>query len=98
MRNNNTSKLPCQANCDAPLCPLEYRDKAQWFPDEEICRSRAHLHLHWIKMQRKIKRLLINGKILGDETCYTLPMLQAIKSVRLPKGVRPEDLYRNSGG
>ena len=95
---SNNTKLPCQDNCDAPLCPLECHEMAQWFADEDVCRSRAHWHIHWIKIQRKIKRLLVNGRIPGDETCFTLPMLKAMKSVRRPKGIRPEDLYRNGTG
>jgi len=94
----NPGELPCYANCDAPLCPLEYANNSQWFPDEDICKLRSYKQLSWIRTQRKIKRLLLQGRISGDETCFTVPMLQAVKAVRRPRGMRPEDMYRNVGG
>ena len=95
---NNTAKLPCMETCEAPLCPAAGHDKAQWFPDEAICHAKTTDKPAWIKIQRKIKRRFLKGLIAGDEACFTIPMLQAMKAVRRPKGMRPEDLYRNGTG
>ena len=41
--------------CFAPLCPLDQISLGGvWYPDEEICRSKVHGNLSWIKAQRKI--------------------------------------------
>ena len=43
--------------CIAPLCPLDQDSlNGIWYPDEEICRSRTHGNLPWIRTQRKIAR------------------------------------------
>jgi len=91
---NTTTKLPCMDTCEAPLCPAACHDKAQWFPDEAICHSKTIAKPTWVKTQRKIQRLLIKGRI-DTEVCFTIPMLEGIKAVRHPKGMRPEDLFRN---
>ncbi|MGD0354747.1 MAG: hypothetical protein ABSB31_04810 [Dehalococcoidia bacterium] len=85
---------PSWEGCAAPLCPLEPLTGAQWFPDEDICNTLAYRQTHWIKIQRKIKRLHLKSLIEHDH-CFTLPALQAMKKVRHPKGMLPEDLYKN---
>ena len=43
--------------CNTPLCPLDGSSlNGIWYPDEEICRSRVHGNLPWMKAQRKIAR------------------------------------------
>lgn len=84
--------------CIAPICPADIRSGAQWFPDEDVCKSLAYSQLAWLKTQKKIKRLNSRGGISDAETCFTQPMLQAIKVVRRPKGMRPEDLYKKGNG
>lgn len=56
--------------CSSPLCPLDPVSlKGIWYPDEEICRSRTHADLPWIKGQRKIGRVKARGY-------FTLEMLR----------------------
>ncbi|OPY07444.1 MAG: Endodeoxyribonuclease RusA [Syntrophaceae bacterium PtaB.Bin095] len=44
-------------NCIAPLCPLDRSSlNGIWYPDEEICRSRIHGNLSWMRAQRKIAK------------------------------------------
>lgn len=87
-------ECPSWEGCSAPLCPLEPLTDSQWFPDEDICHSRVITKTSWIKTQRKIQRLFLKGRI-DSETCFTIPALGEIKAVRHPKGIRPEDMYRN---
>ena len=57
-------------NCLAPLCPLDKNSlKGIWYSDEEICRSRTHGNLTWIRAQRKIARVKAGGY-------FTLEMLR----------------------
>jgi len=44
--------------CSAPLCPLDRASLLNgiWYPDEEICRSRAFGNLAWIRQQGKIAK------------------------------------------
>lgn len=89
-------KINCLSweGCAAPLCPLEPLSYAQWFPDEDICKSLIIEKPAWVKTQHKIKCLYLKGK-MDNDCCFNLQMIEAIKSVRHPKGLPPEDLYRN---
>jgi hypothetical protein len=63
-------------DCLAPLCPLDPISlKGVWYIDEEICRSRTHGNLPWIRAQRKIARV----KAVGY---FTLEMLHDIRTAR----------------
>ena len=63
-------------NCLAPLCPLDTNSlKGIWYSDEEICRSRTHGNLTWIRAQRKIARVKASGY-------FTLEMLADIRTAR----------------
>ena len=65
--------------CLAPLCPLDKSSLSGiWYPDEEICRSRSHGNLSWIKSQRKISRAATTGY-------FTLEILNSIRTIR--KGI-----------
>ena len=65
--------------CFAPLCPLDKSSLSGiWYPDEEICRSRSHGNLSWIKAQRKIARAATTGY-------FTLEILNSIRTIR--KGI-----------
>ena len=65
--------------CLAPLCPLDRISlKGVWYPDEEICRSRTHGNLSWIKAQRKITKAATTGY-------FTLEILNSIRTIR--KGI-----------
>jgi len=97
MKTANVSaiKLNCQDNCEAPLCPLDCHEKAQWLPDEAICNSKTVPRPSWVKTQRKIQKLFAKGLIM-DAECFTIPMLQGMK--RVGKGLhgrKPENLYHN---
>ena len=63
-------------NCLAPLCPLDRSSlKGIWYSDEEICRSRTHGNLTWIRAQRKIARVKAEGY-------FTPEMLADIRTAR----------------
>jgi hypothetical protein len=63
-------------DCLAPLCPLDPISlKGVWYSDEEICRSRSHGNLSWIRAQRKIARVKAEGY-------FTLEMLRDIRTAR----------------
>jgi hypothetical protein len=65
--------------CTAPLCPLDQDSlKGIWYPDEEICRSRTHGSLPWIRAQRKIARAEASGY-------FNLVILKSIRTIR--KGI-----------
>ena len=63
-------------DCLAPLCPLDPISlKGVWYSDEEICRSRTHGNLPWIRAQRKVARVRAVGY-------FTLEMLHDICTAR----------------
>jgi len=65
--------------CIAPLCPLDRSSlKGVWYPGEEICRSRTHGNLTWIRAQRKISRAKASGY-------FNLEILNSIRTIR--KGI-----------
>jgi len=64
--------------CIAPLCPLDGSSlNGIWYPDEEICRSRAQGNLSWLKAQKKIA-----GNSAGVGRYFTLSMLNRTCIVR----------------
>ncbi len=66
-------------DCIAPLCPLDRSSlKGIWYPNEEICRSRTHGNLSWIRAQRKIARAEGTGY-------FNLTILNSIRTIR--KGI-----------
>lgn len=66
-------------DCIAPLCPLDQSSlKGIWYPGEEICRSRTHGNLTWIRAQRKINRAKATGY-------FNLEILKSIRTIR--KGI-----------
>ena len=65
--------------CNTPLCPLDGSSlNGIWYPDEEICRSRVHGNLPWIKAQRKLSRVAASGY-------FTVEMLNRLVVIR--KGI-----------
>jgi len=83
---------PSWEGCAAPLCPLEPLPGAQWFPNEDICHTFAYRQIHWIKMQRKIRKLYVKGDVNADY-CFTLTLLEAIRVPRKgTHGISPEYL------
>ncbi len=70
----NTAPPVCNLSetCVAPLCPLDQISlNGVWYPDEEICRSKTHGNLPWIKAQRKIAKASAQMK-----RYFTLAMLK----------------------
>jgi len=66
-------------DCVAPLCPLDRSSlKGIWYPNENICRSRTHGNLTWIRAQRKISRAKATGY-------FNLEILNSIRTIR--KGI-----------
>lgn len=66
-------------NCIAPLCPLDRISlKGIWYTDEEICRSRTHGNLPWLKAQRKLSKVAAVGY-------FTVEMLNRLAVIR--KGI-----------
>ncbi len=66
-------------DCIAPLCPLDRNSlNGIWYPDEEICRSRVHGNLPWMKAQRKLSRVAAGGY-------FTVEMLNRLVVIR--KGI-----------
>ena len=65
--------------CNTPLCPLDGSSlNGIWYPDEEICRSRVHGNLSWMKAQRKLARIAAGGY-------FTVEMLNRLVVIR--KGI-----------
>lgn len=65
--------------CNTPLCPLDGSSlNGIWYPDEEICRSRVHGNLPWMKAQRKLSRVAAGGY-------FTVEMLNRLVVIR--KGI-----------
>jgi len=96
--NINTMQLPCQDNCQAPLCPLDCHEKAVWYPDDNVCYSKAISKPAWVSAQRKIQRLYRQGFIDNGE-CFTRPMLEGLKRiVKGLHGIKPENLHKDGTG
>ena len=93
---NTFTRLPCQDNCGAPLCPLDCHDKAIWYPEDDICHSKVITKPSWVGAQRKIQRLHRQGLIDGGE-CFTRPMLEGLKRIgRGLHGIKPETLHKDN--
>ena len=65
-------------SCLAPLCPLDPASlKGIWYPDEDICRSRAQGGRPWIRSQRRIAKVAAHGA-----GYFTLEMLSRLVVIR----------------
>jgi len=83
--------------CIAPLCPLDQSSlKGIWYPGEEICRSRTHGNLPWIRAQRKISRnrlVVIRKGIVGlDPDLPEEPQLRAWFQKRVGRRDAPKEV------
>ncbi len=48
---------PKYMDCSAPLCPLDRENhKRTWIILEEVCKSKEHKELPWIRRQKKLNR------------------------------------------
>jgi len=79
---------PGHERCESPLCPLhDDLDDCLWYPDEDVCSSRGYTKLHWLKKQKRIKRL----KLSSNVGYFTAKMLSSIKAVsKSIKGIDPD--------
>ncbi len=75
-------------DCEAPLCPLsEELNDCVWYTDEEVCNSRVATKLHWVRIQKRIKKY----KIKADAGYFTREMLSSIRAVSKGiKGIDPD--------
>ncbi|MGC8585739.1 MAG: hypothetical protein ACP5L4_06490 [Thermoplasmata archaeon] len=74
---------PYFQKCSAPICPMDpEKERAVWYPDEEICRNREFNDLDLIITQKKIARLNRMHEIQG---LFTFSMLNRTLIVR--KGI-----------
>jgi hypothetical protein len=80
----DNSKCPSFEGCKAPLCPMDdfFKNGAIWFTDEDICISLKFRKEHWYKIQKRIKKLSTDYKVLGY---FDHEILNGIKIVR--KGI-----------
>ncbi len=73
-------------DCEAPLCPLsEELNDCVWYADEEVCNSRVSTKLHWVRIQKRIRKY----KIKVDAGYFTREMLNSIRNVS--KGIKGMD-------
>ena len=79
MATMNKDQCHLFETCEAPLCPLQANtvENGVWYADEEICRTRKHHSLQWIKKQKRIVRL----GLTSDIGYFTVEMLNAIQRV-----------------
>ncbi|PMP83843.1 MAG: hypothetical protein C0175_01085 [Caldisericum exile] len=74
---------PYFEKCDAPICPMDpSKERAVWYPDEEICRNREFGDLDLIISQKKIARLNRRHEVQG---IFTYNMLNRPLIIR--KGI-----------
>ena len=90
---NSTTKLPCQDNCQAPLCPIGCHDMAVWYPEDDICHSKVIVKPGWVSAQRKIQRLH-RQELIDSGECFTRPLLERLKRIgKGLHGMKPEKIY-----
>ena len=90
---NSITKLSCQDNCQAPLCPLDCHDKAVWYPEDDACYSKAISKPSWVSAQRKIQSLHRLG-LTDSVECFTRPLLERFKRIgKGLHGMKPEKIY-----
>ncbi len=75
--------------CAAPLCPLDTEGlpHAIFYPDEEVCNSRKFAKLHWVRIQKRIRKL----RLKATAGYFTYKMLDSVKAVsKSIKGIDPD--------
>jgi hypothetical protein len=69
--------------CDAPICPMDpSKERAVWYPDEEICKNREFKDMDLIITQKKIAKINKRHEVQG---LFTFSMLNRTLIVR--KGI-----------
>jgi hypothetical protein len=74
--------------CSAPLCPLSEELKyCIWYPDEQVCNSSKFARLHWVKIQKRLRKLGLKY----DAGYFTREMLDGMRYCRHGvRGINPE--------
>ncbi len=76
-------KCPYFGSCNAPICPMDpHKERAIWYPDEEICRNIEFRDKDLIITQKKIARLNRRHEVQG---IFTFNMLNRPLIIR--KGI-----------
>jgi len=78
------SGCPSFEGCKAPLCPMDdsFKNGAIWYGGENVCGSLKFRREHWYRIQKRIKKLSIDYKVVGY---FDHEILNEIKIVR--KGI-----------
>jgi hypothetical protein len=78
-------KCPYFERCNAPICPMDPdKERAVWYPDEEICKNREFNDLNFIITQKKIAKINKRHEVQG---IFTFNMLN-----------RPLKIYESISG
>lgn len=80
--------------CEAPLCPLsEELEDAVYYLNEPICSAREFQKLHWIKIQRRLRKYKAK-----DGGYFTKEMLSNIRRCTpMTKGINPDGRTARQG-
>src|SRR5690554_3099500 len=74
--------------CSAPICADDVTKHYIWYPDEPVCNKRPFKRFQ--KIQKRIQRLMLAGKLKAIDGYFTADQLHAIKAVRSGiKGMNP---------
>jgi hypothetical protein len=78
-------KCPYFERCNAPICPMDpSKERAVWYPDEEICKNREFKDKDLIITQKKIAKINKRHEVQG---IFTFNMLN-----------RPLKIYESISG
>ncbi|MGC9123755.1 MAG: hypothetical protein ACP5IB_06805 [Thermoplasmata archaeon] len=76
-------KCPYFGRCNAPICPMDpSKERAVWYPDEEICKNREFKDMDLIITQKKIAKINKRHEVQG---LFTFAMLN--RPLRVSKGI-----------
>lgn len=88
---------PSFEGCSAPLCPIsEELNDCVWYADEAICNARKFTKLHWIRIQKRLKKYNASS----DVGYFTRQMLDDRKSCSkhgATKGINPDGQIAKQG-
>ncbi|MGB9677951.1 MAG: hypothetical protein ACPLZ9_04960 [Candidatus Ratteibacteria bacterium] len=80
-----SKRCPYFGKCNAPICPMDPdKERAVWYPDEEICKNREFNNLNFIITQKKIAKINKRHEVQG---IFTFAMLN-----------RPLKIYKSISG
>jgi hypothetical protein len=91
---------PYFGKCNAPICPMDPdKERAVWYPDEEICRNREFGNLDLIIAQKKISRVNKRHEVQGFFTFNMLnrPLIVKRGISGLNEGQDLDDIAKSEG-